>query len=406
LSIETEALRPRAHAARDERWQANTVSRLLGDYQVPICGFAASRLALFVVGMLTQIFIRPIVAVAPPDVISRHEALNVWARWDSAWYMSLAAHGYQSAAEVHGGQANWAFFPAYPAIAALVARMTHLPILPAMLVVSNVSFLLALVLVHRLARAEFDQRTADLAVILLCAAPGSYIFSSAYTESLFLAAIAAALLLLRSRRWLAAGLAGGVAVLTRNVGIGLLLPFAWAGGVQIWTLRRGWRPAEGRDLLRLILGAAIPVIALACLCLVLQARTGDPLAFINIQKAWSRTVGNPFLRPLRGLFAPGSIPDTDLINFAAGWMSFALLLALAAMRRWALLSLALFMTLTPLATGLSSYARYSLVVVPLWLAAARLLAAHPAAILPTVLFMAMINGFMMVAWTLALFVTT
>jgi hypothetical protein len=128
---------------------------------------------------------------------------------------------------------------------------------------------------------------------------------------------------------------------------------------------------------------------------------------MHIQKTWGRTIGDPFVWPLRGVASLGnSLPDNDLINFAASWITVALLVALATMRRWTLLLLALFMTLAPLATGLGSYARYALVVVPLWLAAARLLSVRPAAASLAVLFMATINGFMMVAWTLALWVTT
>ena len=67
-----------------------------------------------------------------------------------------------------------------------------------------------------------------MTVALLCAAPGSYIFSSGYTESLFLLAITACLLLLRARRWMAAGGFAALAVLTRNLGMGLVLPFAFA----------------------------------------------------------------------------------------------------------------------------------------------------------------------------------
>src|SRR5262249_44259255 len=155
LSVEIEAARLSAPRLQDGRKPLNAVGRLLHDGQVPLYGFAASRLALLIVDLLTQIFIRPIVATAPPAGVSPHDALHIWARWDRGWSMSLAAHGYQSPAEVHG-QANWAFFPGYPAIAALLAHLTHLPMLIVMLAVSNLSFLLALVLVHRYARAEFD----------------------------------------------------------------------------------------------------------------------------------------------------------------------------------------------------------------------------------------------------------
>lgn len=389
---------------------AGLLAGLLDELKLPLCAFAASRLALLCVGLLTQIFITPLVATAPPATISSHQVLNIWARWDAGWYLTLANNGYQPSPAA-GGQANWAFFPAYPTLASLLSRLTHLPLLPAMLVISNASFLLALVLIHRLARAEFDRRTADVAVVLLCAAPGSYIFSAAYTESLFLAALTGSFLLLRSRRWIAAGAAAGLAALTRNLGVGLVILFAWDGVGELWTAFRNRRvtaapvAACAGSLLRIACGAAIPLLALAGFCLVLQARTGDPFAFMHIQKAWGRTIGVPFASPLRGLRWPSGIVEGNLINFAASWAALALVAVLATMRRWRLLLLAVFLTLVPLAAGVGSYARFTLVIVPLWLAAAKLLSDRPAAVAPTVLILATVNGFMMVAWTLGLGVT-
>jgi len=383
--------------------------RIYGDYKAAIWAFAASRLVLLAIGLMTQVFIRPITTQGNPLQIGRHQALNIWGAWDAGWYVTLATEGYARVARADG-QANWAFFPAYPSIGAAVSRLTGLSMFEALLVVSNASFLLALVLIHRLARAEFDKRTADISVVLLCAAPGSYVFSSAYTESLFIAALSGCLLLIRSRRWLAAGLVGGLAVLTRNLGIGLLLPFAWASGEQLWSERAGhWSPgaiaAALRQLARPAIGATIPLLAVAGFCAFLWAKTGDPLAFVHVQNAWGRSIGNPLAGPLRGLLHPNAIPDSDLISFAAAWLSLVLIVVLALMRRWMLLSLALFLTLVPLAAGLGSFARYSLSILPLWLAGARLLATRPAALAATVLVMATLNGFLMSAWALGLWVT-
>ena len=94
-----------------------------------------------------------------------------------------------------------------------------------------------------------------------------------------------------------------------------------------------------------------------------------------------------------------------MISLVAGWLSLSMLVALALMRRWSLLILGGFLTLVPLATGLTSFARYSLVALPGFLAAARLLAPRPAAAMAVLVVFATLNGFLMVAWTLCMWIT-
>jgi hypothetical protein len=389
---------------------ARPVAAWLRRHKPVLYAFAASRLALLVVGLLTQIFIEPNSTHVSPVHLTDSVLLRMWGEWDSGWYAALGAHGYASHVGADG-QVNWVFFPAFPALAAVIAWVTHLSVFTAMVLLSNLAFLAALFLVHRLAREEFDVPTADIAVALLCAAPGSYIFSSAYTESLFLLAISGCLLLLRSRRWLAAGGCAALAVLTRNLGMGLTLPFALAAAPGLWTLARdhaSGRTASRRPLLgetaRVAAGLALPLLALAGFCLVLYVVTGDPLAFVTGQKGWGRSIGNPFAKLYGPLFT-GQLAASDAISFAAGWLSLGLLVALALMRRWSLLILGCFLTLVPLSTGLTSYARYSLVALPVLLAGARLLAPRPAAATATLVLFATVNGFLMVAWVLCLWIT-
>src|SRR4051794_14891306 len=92
-------------------------------YRFPLTAFAASRLALLLVGLLTQVYVLPVADASKALSPSKHEAMNIWARWDSGWYMDLAAHGYHAATSP-GGQANWAFFPAYPGMAAAIAHLS------------------------------------------------------------------------------------------------------------------------------------------------------------------------------------------------------------------------------------------------------------------------------------------
>lgn len=386
------------------------VLQVFSRHKAVLYAFLASRLALFVVGLLTQIFIEPYSTQVSPLQLTDSAALRMWGQWDTGWYMGVAAVGYTPVPEP-GGQANWAFFPAYPVLSAALAQLTGLPLFPAMLVVSNLSFLGALFLIHRFAREEFDVRTADLTVTLICAVPGSYIFSSAYTESLFLLGLSGCLLLLRAHRWLAAGGVAALVVLTRNVGVGLLLPFAVTAAPGVFTLARqvvGGRPESRgpfvREVLRIAAGAALPLLALAGFCLFLYFRTGDPLAFLSAQKAWGRSIGNPLAWAAAPLIT-GHLPVNEVFSFAACWLSLSLVAALALMRRWPLCALAAFLALVPLSTGLTSYARYCLVALPLFLAAARLLAPRPAAAGAVLIACATLNGFLMVAWTLCMGVT-
>jgi len=375
-----------------------------------VVAFLASRLALFAVGLLTQILIEPFSSHVSPLRLTDAAALRMWGQWDSGWYMTLATQGYATHPGPDG-QVNWVFFPAYPMLAAAIAKVTGLSAFTAMILLSNLSFLAALFCLHRLAREEFDQRTADVAVALLCAAPGSYIFSSAYTESLFLLATAGCLLLLRTRRWLVAGGCAALAVLTRNLGMSLALPFAMAAAPGVWTLARDYvagRPASRRPLIaetaRVAAGLALPLLALAGFCLFLYLKTGDPLAFVTGQKGWARSFGDPFSRLYRPLLTR-NLGESDVISFAAGWLSLGMLAALAMMRRWSLLLLGCALTLVPLATGLTSYARYSLVALPVFLAGARLLAPRPTASAAVLMVFATLNGFLMVAWTLCMWIT-
>lgn len=395
----------------DRSGARRSLAGFLARHRAVIYAFVASRLALFAVGLLTQIFIEPIAIRISPLHLTDSAALRMWGQWDTGWYATIVSHGYASQPGPDG-QVNWVFFPAYPALSAAVAWATHLPVLTAMVLVSNLAFLAALFLVHRFAREEFDEATANIAVALLCAAPGSYIFSSGYTESLFLLAIAGCLLLLRSRRWLLAGGFAGLAVLTRNLGMGLVLPFAMAATPVLWTLGRqvaAGQAASRRPLIaeavRVAAGLAVPALALAGFCLLLYFAAGDPFAFVTAQKAWGRSFGNPFTRLVVPLFTGGDLADADVFSFAAGWLSLSMLVALALMRRWSLFVLGCFLTLVPLTTGLTSYARYCLVALPVFLAGARLLAPRPAAATAVLIVFATLNGFLMVAWTLGMWVT-
>jgi hypothetical protein len=181
------------------------------------------------------------------------------ARWDSVWYLAIAADGYASEA----GRA--AFFPLYPLLvravgapAALVVpdRAVHVV---AGVVVSLAALLAGLYLVHRLASLELGEAAAGLATALVAFSPTAFFFSAVYSESLFLALSVGTLYAGRLGRWRWAAVLGALAAATRSTGVLLVVPLALlylygpradrprpsAGGAGA-AHRAAWRRIAGR----------------------------------------------------------------------------------------------------------------------------------------------------------------
>ena len=101
-----------------------------------------------------------------------------FARWDSAWYLSIAKYDYASIAGA--GQARAAFFPLYPLLIWLgsgFGASSALQLIAAF-ALSVVAFCGALYLLHRLVALEFDAQLARNTVWIVAwlpmqvAAPG------------------------------------------------------------------------------------------------------------------------------------------------------------------------------------------------------------------------------------------
>jgi hypothetical protein len=140
------------------------------------------------------------------------------ARWDSWWYLTIAQHGY-----AHQPMRT-AFFPLYPMVVGGVGVVLGSDLI-AGVVVSLVSFAVALVLLYRLALLELGSATrARLAVMLVAFCPMAFFFSAVYSESLFLALSLGAIFEARMGRWAAAGLLGALGAAERNSGVVLVVP--------------------------------------------------------------------------------------------------------------------------------------------------------------------------------------
>jgi Mannosyltransferase (PIG-V) len=137
-------------------------------------------------------------------------------RWDSVWYMQIAQHGYASARVT-------AFYPLYPLVMRAVSLLTgSLPI--AGVLVSLSAMFAGLLILRRLTALELGEPAAAAATELLAFSPVAFYLSAVYTEGLFLALSAGTLYAARRGRWALAGLAGGLAAITRITGVVLFVP--------------------------------------------------------------------------------------------------------------------------------------------------------------------------------------
>lgn len=145
------------------------------------------------------------------------EPLQIWNRWDTIHYLNIAENGYGTdpAREI---LIIWP--PLYPW---LIRALHWLPggYLGAGLLISFVSYLLAVVGLYRLAGLDFPREVSMRAVIYLSIFPSAYFLHAAYTEALFLALVVWSFLSARRGHWAWAGLLAGLASFTRITAFGL-----------------------------------------------------------------------------------------------------------------------------------------------------------------------------------------
>jgi len=334
--------------------------------------FSASRLALVLTGVLSTYLLASGLAVQRGNLVyhrAESRALDIWARWDSEWYLLIAGQGY--AAQEHFAdlganyepEATAGFLPLYPVLIRLAAPL--LGPVGAGVAISNACLMAALLILYRLTRAQAGEESGHVAGIAACAAllvfPMSLFLSAVYSESLFL--MLALIVFERSTkgRLAAAGTAGALAALTRPTGVLLALPIA----IEWWTARRrdSGAPASG------ILWALAPPAGLACFLVYCGRVFGDPLALVRRQQRWRGSMSGPwraFTRWWESGPAPHGAHDSTveliLALFVLAMLPFVYRRLRPSYSLWATA-----MVLLPLSSTLWSFGRFALTIFPVFM---------------------------------------
>jgi hypothetical protein len=195
---------------------------------------------------------------------------DVWARWDSVWFLRIAEHGY-----AHLSSSATAFFPLYPAAVGFLGHALVGHYVLAGIIISLATGLATFLLLYRLAEGKLGADGARRAVLYLALFPMALFLQAVYSESLYLMLSVLAFLAAERKRFLAAGLASGLALLTRPVAVTLLPALALFA----------WRSA---DRWRNLACLAVAPLLFAVYPLLLWAQRGDPWTFLGAEGFWSR----------------------------------------------------------------------------------------------------------------------
>lgn len=283
---------------------------------------------------------------------------SIWNVWDTNWYLGIAEAGYSTSVNAVGN-ANYAFFPLYPALIRLVSILTN-DYLLAGLIVSNACLLIACFYLYRFVALDSPEETALRSVKYLFLFPTAFIFSAALTESLFLALAIACLYYARKGNWPIAGTLGFLIALSRPPGVIIILPLLYEYYRQHrFTLKPG------------ILALALPPLGLSAYAAYNYYLTGDPLAFMQIQSTWGGSLTLPIEEMYRRFTQEGSYVVFGALFTVAAMLAMAAFYRKVDFGAW-LLGFSLI--LIPLFTPSSCYSmlRYITVVFPLFIISARL----------------------------------
>jgi Gpi18-like mannosyltransferase len=153
-------------------------------------------------------------------------------RWDSEWYEIIASEGYKYNGDP-GETQTVVFYPLYPALSRLVSEVLRIDLVDSMLLVANLAAVVAVLLLFKLVRERFDDRTALATVAIISFFPSSIFLSAGYTESLALLLMVSFFLAVARERFLAAAVLAGLAFATRSAGIVLFPVLLW----ELWRCR-------------------------------------------------------------------------------------------------------------------------------------------------------------------------
>ena len=221
-----------------------------------------------------------------PSVFGSFRAFwDPFTRYDGGWYYQIARNGYEfvvGGPSVGVGKAGKiAYFPAYPLLMRYAGRLfgtSPVDVYYGGILVSWVAFVLAMVLLLKLAMLDVDDEQAERSVYLAAIFPFAFFFGVVYTEATFLLFVLAAFYLFRQRWFILGGVFGALATATRVNGILILPALAWLA----------WRRAEPgtNDRFHAAIALALVPCGIGAYCIYIYVLSGNPFEWAMSIRRW------------------------------------------------------------------------------------------------------------------------
>jgi len=292
--------------------------------------------------------------------------VELWNRWDSRWFESIAVSGYvgPTVSAFEDFQYNVAFFPGLPGIM-WAGESVGIPATLTGLIVSFVAGYFAALAVGRL--TKFAGGQALWGVLAWVLAPTAVFITAAYTEALFAAFAFWAWAYAIQRKWVLAGLLAGIAGIVRPNGL-----FLAAGLIVLFVLSGTWKTSH-KEWLR---GSALllPLVSAFGYISYLRAITGDWTTWSAAQgEFWERHLVDPVTALVNTYnliftFSPTGEPSSRMVTeILAMAIMVAVVVVCAWKRSWAEV---VYVGFTALSLGTStmyySVPRTLVLIFPLW----------------------------------------
>ncbi len=240
-----------------------------------------------------------------------------WYHWDATHYLNIAASGYLDSTST-------GYFPLYPALVHLLSGVLHADLLFTSLMVSNLTFFGALLVLYRFVSTEWSIETARRTVFYLAIFPTALFFFTASAEPLLLLFLIGSIYSMRQGFWWLAGLLGGLAALTYITGILLFFLFVYEFFRQHRELFLPERSqpslaptARAFALLPLLAAVLIP-LGFAVYALALKRQFGDAFVFLHPGEGKTGLFYAPWTAPgsaLHALFSSSFSSLTGIHSF-------------------------------------------------------------------------------------------
>ena len=224
-----------------------------------------------------------------------NDVVDLYVRFDAAWYFRIASVGYEDAGSFDPAVQNTiAFFPGLPLLMRAVAAVLDVNLWTAGVIIVIAAFLWGLTYLYRLARLDLPDDEARASLMLLALYPFGMCYSAILTESVFLLSAAASFYHFRRDEYVRAAPFALLLGLLRPNGFLLAVPLGLLA-LMPFARARGWLPGPRTEavpswsrLTTQLAIACLPAVGMLGYAAYIQSLTGDPFAFVKAQQAWGR----------------------------------------------------------------------------------------------------------------------